>query len=224
VSGAFLVAGTGTDVGKTYVAAQLIASARAVGRAVAVTKPVMSGVDEADLAVSDAGVLLSAAGVAPTSEAVAEVAPWRFAAALAPTAAARAEGRSLAYEPVRDFCRARLALDADIHLVETAGGIMSPIADGALCLDLAADLGLPVLLVAGAYLGAVSHTLTAIGAIQARGLAVAAVVVNAHAADAMSPGDLITELQPFARGVPLFEWGRDSSAPPAGLEQALSQL
>ena len=99
---------------------------------------------------------------------------------------------------------------------------MSPIAEGATCLDLAGDLGLPVVLVAGAYLGAVSHTLTALAAIEGRGLTVAAVVVNAAAPDAMQPAAIATELAPFTDPRRVMLWRRDQTDADAALLDRLT--
>jgi dethiobiotin synthetase len=221
VTPAFVIAGTGTEVGKTHVACALLRAARARELSVAASKPVMSGADESRLAESDAGLLLAAAGDEPTDAAVAAMAPWRFSAPLAPTAAARAEGRALPYADVLAFCRGRKTLRVGLHLIETAGGVMSPIAEAATCLDLAADLGLPVVLVADSYLGAVSHTLTALAALGARGVSVAAVVVNETRAERLAAVDVIGELAPFAPGAPLIAWAHGRLAPPPALLAAL---
>lgn len=221
MSFAFFIAGTGTEVGKTHVAAGLLRASVARELSVAAIKPVMSGVDEASLARSDAGLLLAAAGLPASDEAVAEIAPWRFAAPLAPTAAARAEGRDLPYDAVLAFCRERLKQRVGLHVVESAGGVMSPIADGKRVIDLAADLALPVVLVADAYLGAVSHALTALAALEACGLAVPAVVVNEARSDSLLAADMIRELKPFVGAIPLAGWGRNRTAPPPELIAAL---
>jgi dethiobiotin synthetase len=218
---AFFVTGTGTDVGKTHVSAAILRSAAAGGVTVEATKPVMSGVDPGRLAESDAGRLLSAMGRAPTDAAIAALSPWRFAPALAPTAAARAEGRALPYADVLEFCRLRMSMPAQLHLVEGAGGVMSPIADGVLCLDLARDLGLPVVLVAGAYLGAVSHTLTALAALAGAGLDVAGVVVNEAGASGLPAEAVKTELEPFSTA-PIHAWLHGQLDPPGALMEAVA--
>lgn len=217
---AYFIAGTGTDAGKTHVAAGILRAGAARALSVEATKPVMSGVDEAALADSDAGILLAAAGRDPADDAVAAIAPWRFAAPLAPTAAAREEGRSLPYADVLGFCRERLRLRVNLHLIESAGGVMSPIADGALVLDLAADLKLPVVLVAAAYLGGVSHTLTALAALKERGLAVPAVVVNEARPGVLAAEHLAGELRAFAPDV-FTPWRHGRLAPPPALLSAL---
>jgi dethiobiotin synthetase len=181
------VAGAHTDVGKTHVACALIGAARARGWRVNALKPVVSGFDPADWAASDPGRLLAALDVAPTPEALDEISPWRFAAPLSPPMAARLEGRSLDLDAIADFCRAALsASPAALVVVEGVGGLMSPLTDEATGLDLMAALGLPAVLVGGAYLGAISHTLTALEAARARGVAIAAVVIS-QTADPAAP-------------------------------------
>jgi dethiobiotin synthetase len=116
--------------------------------------------------------------VEASEAAIAAICPWRFLAPLAPDAAARAEHRTLPFAEVRDWCVRELAEDTRPTLVEGAGGVMSPIAEDGLVLDLVTALGLPSLLVTGVYLGAITHTLTALAALRGRGCGVRAVVVN----------------------------------------------
>ena len=173
------VAGSHTDIGKTHVACGLIRAARAAGLSVEALKPIASGFDQNDWADSDPGRLLRALGLEPTFEALNRITPWRFAAPLAPPMAARLEGRDLPLAPVVELCAARLAASrADLFVVEGVGGLMSPLADDGTGLDLITALAMPTLLVGGSYLGALSHTLTALEVLQARGHPVAAVVVS----------------------------------------------
>lgn len=170
---ALFITAVGTDVGKTHVACALIAALRQAGRPVDAFKPVLSGYDH--YAGSDAARLLEALG---RGEAGLEaMSPLRFTAPLAPPSAARAEGQTLDLGDLTARCLAAITPD-HLVLIEGAGGIMSPLAEGATNLDLADNLRAPVLLVTGSYLGAVSHTLTALAVIRARGLDVAAVVVS----------------------------------------------
>jgi dethiobiotin synthetase len=183
-----LVAGTGTDVGKTYVTASLIRGLRGASVAVDALKPVVSGFDPDVPEGSDAAVLLEALGRDWSAEALAEISPWRFRAPLSPPLAAAREGARLSGEMVIAHCQDRAARTPDGAwlLVESAGGIMSPLDDELTMLDLAAALGAPVLLVAGSYLGTISHTLTAAAVIEAAGLALAGVVVSESTVDAPS--------------------------------------
>jgi dethiobiotin synthetase len=176
------VAGAHTEIGKTHVACALIRAARAAGLSVDAFKPVVSGIDPATLAESDPGRLLAALGRPLTAKSLAAISPWRFAAPLAPPMAAALESRPLPLAPLAEACQAWLAASsADLTLIEGVGGLMSPIADHATCLDLLAGIDAPTLLVGGAYLGAISHTLTALEVMRSRGRAPLAVVVSEDA-------------------------------------------
>lgn len=176
---ALLVAGSHTEIGKTHVACALLRAARARGLAVDAVKPVVSGFDPADWRDSDPGRILAALGQDPSMAALEALSPWRYAAPLAPPMAAAAEGRALPFAPVTAFCRERIARSAaDLVLVEPVGGLMSPLADGATSLDLLCGIDGPAVLVGGAYLGAMSHTLTALEVMRMRGRAPAAIVVS----------------------------------------------
>lgn len=200
---ALFVAGAHTDVGKTHVACALIRAARARGLAVDALKPVVSGFDPADWSTSDPGRLLEALGRPRSPEALATISPWRFAAPLAPPMAARLEGRALPLAPLAAAAADWLAAGgADLRLVEGVGGLMSPIADGATGLDLMLALGLPAVLVGGAYLGGLSHTLTALEVLSSRALPVRAVVVSEAAGpDAPDFPAGVALVRDHARGV-----------------------
>ena len=208
----FFVAGAGTNIGKTYISAGLLRHLRARGAHPRALKPVMSGFDPARAAESDAGRLLTALGRTATSAEIEAISPFRYAAPLAPDAAARREGRSLVMADILPVCRAALAERGGPLLIEGVGGVMSPIAQDATGLDLARALGLPLLLVAGTYLGAISHALTAMTAVRAAGLPVAALVVNESAVDSVGIAETLDALGRFAPGVSLTPIARD--APP----------
>ncbi len=185
------VTGAGTDVGKTYVAAGLVRRLRAAGRPVVAVKPVASGmpdVDDPAFARSDTGRLLTALGGELSAGAVEACTPWRFTAPVAPDAAAALEGRSLRLDDLVAFHRGVLAhASGAVVLVEGVGGVMSPVTRDALCLDWVEALACPALLVAGSYVGAISHALTAHAALRQRGVAVAGVVVSETAGSATGP-------------------------------------
>ena len=131
----FLVTGTDTDVGKTYCAALLARRWKHSGLRVAVYKPVASGCRrEADqLVATDAVQLWNAAGRPRTLD---DVCPQRFAAALAPPEAAAAESRRVNADQLRDGFRCWDSADYDVAIIEGAGGLLSPLADGVLNVDL----------------------------------------------------------------------------------------
>jgi dethiobiotin synthetase len=207
------IAGTGTDVGKTYVAATLIQALVAGGRAAEALKPVVSGFDPASPEASDPAVLLAALGRAPTTEALAEVSPWRFREPLSPPVAARREGKVIDADAVTALCRERVRQAHDrLLIVESAGGIMSPLSDKTTMLDLAAALKLPVLLVAGSYLGTVSHTLTALAAMAARRVTPLAVVVS-ESEGAPPLNETAAALRTFITDAPVLVMPRGSGPP-----------
>ena len=200
---AVFVAGSHTDVGKTHVACALLRAARAAGLSVDALKPVVSGFDFADWAESDPGRLIAAMGLDRSAAALDATSPWIFTAPLAPPVAAAREGRAFAIGEVADFCTRRRTA-ADLFLVEGAGGVMSPLATDGTNLDLMLALRLPAILVGGSYLGAMSHLLTALEVLRARGLPVAALVVS-QSDDPAAPdfSDTVGEIARYAGPTPI---------------------
>ena len=166
---AVFVTAIGTDCGKTHVSAAILRELVAQNRPALALKPLMSGYSPEALETSDAGRLLAAMGRAVSEETVAEICWKRFTEWSAPNVAARRAGVALDYAELLAFVQARLQAHQGPALVEGAGGVMSPLTDTHTNLDLATDLGRPVLLLASNYLGAVSHTLTALEVLAQRG-------------------------------------------------------
>jgi dethiobiotin synthetase len=172
------ITGTGTGVGKTYVAALIARALRESGARVGVYKPVTSGCElrGGKLVSPDAVALWQAAGQPGMLE---QVCTQLFAAPLAPHLAARAEGRQVDAGQLRrgiDYWRET----SDFVIVEGAGGLMSPISDQDYNADLADEFGFPLVVVAANELGAINATLqTLITAATYRdGLNVAGIVLN----------------------------------------------
>ncbi len=169
------VTGTDTGVGKTWVACRLLRRLAARGLPLQVRKPVESGCRRtADgLLAADALALRTAAD---STEPLAAVCPYRYAAAASPPRAAALAGTTLSLAQLVEASRPQAG-----HwlLVEGAGGFCSPIAADGLNADLAMALGLPLLLVAPDRLGVVNQVLLTLEAAERRGLTVAAVFLNA---------------------------------------------
>lgn len=169
LSGAF-VTGTGTGVGKTFVARGLARALRADGLRVAAIKPVETGCAPR---AQDALALARAGGCADLADA-----PGLYRATLpaAPLAA------SLAGEPPPppDLAAVvrRLISGHDVALVEGAGGLLVPLDETRTIADLASELALPLLLVARDELGVLSHVLTAAESAAARRLELLAIVLG----------------------------------------------
>jgi dethiobiotin synthetase len=199
VAGIFVTA-TGTDVGKTFITAALIQHLRNAGKPVDAMKPVVSGFDPAHMADSDPGVLLSALGRPAGLDELERMSPWRFAAPLSPDLAARMEGRSVDFDALVEFSR-RAASARGMIFIEGVGGIMVPLDQSHTVLDWITALRLPVLLVAGSYLGTISHTLTALHVMAQRNLDIAGVVVSESVTPGASLDDTVAAIARFA--VPL---------------------
>jgi dethiobiotin synthetase len=151
-------AGTDTDVGKTYTAALAAAELTRAGKRVGVYKPVASGcrsVEGAPVA-DDAVALWEAAGRPRTLD---EVCPQRFLQPLAPPQAAANEGKTVDAEQLRSGAVCWEG-DAEVLIVEGAGGLLSPLADGVLNIDLYKRFESAMLLIVAANrLGAIHQTL-----------------------------------------------------------------
>jgi len=194
------VTATGTEIGKTLITAALCRELRAQGRPVRALKPVLSGYDPAELRESDPGVLLASLGEAATEDAVAKIAPWRFAAPLSPDMAAAREGRRLDVGEIVAFCRAAAG---DPLLVEGIGGAMVPLCERHTVLDWIAALQVPALVVAGSYLGTISHTLTTLAAMRGRGVEVAGLVISESSESPVPPAETAETIARHAGPLPI---------------------
>jgi dethiobiotin synthetase len=222
---AVFVTGTGTDVGKTFVTAALVRHLRDAGRPVDAFKPVMSGFDPTNVANSDAGVLLTALGRGTTREEIERIAPWRFAAPLSPDLAAEAEGRSLEFGKLVDFSRAA-AYGRGTIFIEGVGGIMVPLDQTHTVLDWMSALRIPVLLVAGSYLGTISHTLTALHVMAHRNLEIAGVVVSESKEPGASLDDTVATIARFSDPIEVIGLPRmpPDTLPPAAVRNRIDRF
>ncbi|HET8862878.1 MAG TPA: dethiobiotin synthase [Solirubrobacterales bacterium] len=183
--------GTGTEVGKTVVAAVIAHSLAKEGKRVAVFKPAVTGLDElaaggpegdtaGDLSAhrrgnaADHELLRLAAGSRQNDD---EIAPYRYGPPMSPHLAAELAGEEI--EPARLLRAANAAAaGADLLVCEGVGGLLVPLAPDYLVRDLAADLSLPLVIAASPGLGTINHTLLTIEAARGTGLEVAAVVLT----------------------------------------------
>jgi dethiobiotin synthetase len=177
------VTGTGTEVGKTVVAAAIAHTLASDGLEVNVFKPAVTGLDEPGE--PDHALLRRAAGSTQSDEAIA---PYRYGPPASPHLAARMAREEI--DPGRLLAAARTAAaGADRLVCEGVGGLLVPL--GRVCdpggdevdppylvRDLAVDLGLPLVVVASPGLGTINHTLLTIEAARGAGLEVAAVVLT----------------------------------------------
>jgi len=199
--GGVFVTGTGTEVGKTVVAAVLAHTLAAQGHRVAVFKPAVTGLDEqpadgpisgapgdisAHRPLADHELLRLAAGSGQSDE---EIAPYRYAPPASPHLAAAMAGEEI--DPARLLETARIAADGvDALVCEGVGGLLVPLAGRAppgmreeldpayLVRDLAVDLGYPLVIAASPGLGTINHTLLTVESARSAGLEIATVVLT----------------------------------------------
>ena len=165
----YFIAGTDTNVGKTYVTCLLLEALQRLGKNAVGYKPISCG-DR-----SDAYALMAAS--ANPSLLLADINPVHLKAPLAPLVAALMENRRIDLDVLRSAFF-DLALHHDAVLVEGAGGWETPLSGGLTMADFAASIGLPILLVADNKLGALNHTILTVRNIQARHLKCAGVILN----------------------------------------------
>jgi dethiobiotin synthetase len=175
---AVFVTGTGTEVGKTVVAAVIARTAAAQGLTVKVFKPAVSGLDEGGE--SDHELLRRASGSSQSDD---EISPYRYGPAVSPHLAAELAGEEVDPGRLRAVAAAAAA-EADALVCEGVGGLLVPLtADGYLVRDLASDLGHPVVVVASPGLGTINHTLLTVEVARSAGLEVRTVVLTPWPAD-----------------------------------------
>ena len=200
---ALFITGAGTEIGKTYVACAILRSWKARGIACDALKPVLSGYEPSEAHGSDAGFCCVRWSGSRTRKRSKQFRRGAIERPLPRIMAARAEGRELPYEDVVALCRERAAAANGVLLIEGAGGVMAPLGGLVTNLDLIVALGVPVVFVAGSYLGAVSHALTGLAVLAARGVAVKAVIVN-ESAESVGLDATLSMLAPHLEDTPLL--------------------
>lgn len=171
-----LVTGTDTGIGKTMVTCAIAAALTRRGLSVGVYKPVETGCasESGRLFGADARRLAAAVGGRQDER---SLTGYLFATPAAPFAAARDAG--VVVDPKRlenDIVAIERA--HDVTLVEGAGGLLVPIAEGYTYLDLVRRLSLSVAVVVGSKLGCVNHALLTLGALASAGASTLGYIVN----------------------------------------------
>lgn len=202
---AFFITGTDTNVGKTEAACVLASSFRKAGLKVGVMKPVETGcpIKGDRIMPQDALKLKEASG----SEADIDlVNPYRFTAPVAPDLAARLFGASIDLERIKDIF---IGLQAahDLMLVEGAGGLLAPAAEGKSMADLALLLEAPLLIVSANRLGTINHTLLTVSCARQMGLAVKGIILNnpTDSSNDLSAGHNLSDIERLSGFPVLFE-------------------
>src|SRR4030042_810384 len=179
--GIFII-GTDTAVGKTLIAAGLVAALQDQGIDVGVMKPLESGAPsfKSSPIPRDALYLKEIAGVHDDLDLIN---PYCFQAPLAPGVAAEQEGVEVDLQRIKGMYE-KLKERHQFMVVEGAGGLLVPIAQGVLLPELIKLLDLPLLLVARSSLGTINHTLLSLYYCQQEGLEVKGVIMSKSIAEA----------------------------------------
>lgn len=167
------VTGTDTGVGKSVVAAAICAALVARGARVAAFKPVVTGLDEPTGEWPRDHELLASV----TGQSTADVTPLTFGPAVSPHLAAELDASAI--DPAGLAAAARhTAAEAELLVCEGVGGLLVPLTESYSVRDLAADLALPLVVVARPGLGTINHTLLTVEAARAASLHVAGIVMT----------------------------------------------
>ncbi|WP_319243832.1 dethiobiotin synthase [uncultured Propionivibrio sp.] len=170
---AWFIAGTDTEVGKTFSTSALLHVLKNHGVRALGMKPVAAGTNAAG-SNDDVDALIAASGVAAPLDLIN---PYLFEPPIAPHIAAQESGRTIDFDTIL-AAFSQLAQFADVVLVEGVGGFCVPLGTDNDAADLAQRLGLPVILVVGMRLGCINHALLTQEAIAARGLRLAGWIAN----------------------------------------------
>jgi dethiobiotin synthase len=168
VLGGLFVTGTDTGVGKTIVAAALMHRLRRNGP-VRYWKPVQTGIEQ-----DDDTATVRRLGACRDDEALED--GVRLPRPLSPHASARLAGVTISIDEI--LRRVGGQSSPPSWIVEGAGGVLVPLNDRELMIDLMGRLALPVVVVARSGLGTINHTLLTLEALAARHLVCAGVVMN----------------------------------------------
>lgn len=218
------VAGTDTEVGKTFVSCALLRALREAGHRATGMKPVASGcVDTPDgLRNEDALALIEASAPRPD---YADCNPFAFVEAVSPHIAAAQMGAEVVMAPI-EAAYARLAASADMVLVEGVGGWQAPLSPRLLASALPQALKLPVILVIGLKLGCLNHAQLSARAIIDDGCELLGWVGNCIDPAMLRPEENIETLRRLlpAPCLGVVEHGASSGAAVASLSAAVDVL
>lgn len=205
MKGGLFITGTDTDVGKTWVTVRLIEALRERGVDAVGMKPIESG------GTKDSEALLAASS--REDLALRDVNPVNLSEPVAP--AASTDRVTIDFD---QLCEAYedLVGRSELVFIEGAGGWVVPVDETRTMVDLAVQLGQPVLIVAANRLGVMNHTLLTLTAVRAAGLECMGVLLNTfgESGEDVSREMNAEVLRQHLGEVPLFE----------GLEEAIVSL
>jgi dethiobiotin synthetase len=171
------ITGTDTDAGKTLVSTGMLNAAKSLGLSTAALKPVAAGCEDYPEGLRNADALaLQNEMTLPLH--YDQVNPIALKAAIAPHIAAAQENQTLDVDLLVKASEPVWAANADLTLVEGAGGWRVPLNPKQTLADWVKAMQLPVVLVVGMRLGCLNHALLTVEAIARDGLPLAGWVAN----------------------------------------------
>ncbi len=170
------VAGTDTGIGKTVFTGLLAKYLAGKGLSVVTQKWVQTGASPGEGDVAEHAEAMDGCGKLAEGLAGLTV-PYSFRFPASPHLASAVEGKKIFPERIRE-CFLSLKKDFDIVLVEGTGGVLVPLTERDLAVDLVRELDLEVILVVGNRLGAINHALLSVEALRTRQVRVAGLVFN----------------------------------------------
>jgi len=172
----FFITGTDTGVGKTIIAGALIKVLCHLGMKTGAMKPVETGcVREGEVLLPSDGMFLKQ--MAQMQEAVTQVSPCCFESPLAPLAASELEKKTVSIAAIKKAFY-NLYTNYDAVIVEGIGGLMVPLNADYFVVDLAKEIGLPLVVVAKPGLGSINHVMLTVNYALKEGLQVAGIILN----------------------------------------------
>lgn len=189
----FFITATGTDIGKTFVTAALAHQLTESGYEIEAKKPMISGYVDGD--VNDTEILLKAQGAKINQKNISICSPLRFREPTSPDYAAKLEHRKIAMSDLTEICKPQGK--PDYLLIEGVGGVSVPFNEDETILDLIVALKMPVILVAGSYLGSINHTLTTLATLKARLVTNVKIVISESADNPMPLQETVETIARF---------------------------
>lgn len=176
MSRGFFITGTDTDAGKTWISLGLLKLLNENNIITTVMKPVSAGctLTNQGLRNQDAEQLITAAKIKPVYQ---KMNPYAFEAAIAPHIAAKQTDVDINISDIKQQF-SEISSQAEITIVEGAGGWLTPISEQQTMADIARELNLPVIVVVGMKLGCLNHALLTVRNILGMNLPIAGWIAN----------------------------------------------
>lgn len=173
----FFITGTDTDAGKTIAAAAITVQLKASGKKVVPVKPVQTGclIKNGEVTVPDLDFTFRVSGIKREMEDENYICSYRYIPACSPHLAATMAKDKIEISEILKSIKF-LKKKYDSVIVEGAGGILVPLNNSQMMVDLMCDLSFPVILAARPGLGTINHTLLSINALRSEGLNVVGVI------------------------------------------------